>query len=44
MHCKHEKCNCQGTDVQQDGYCSENCRKSGASHSDKCECGHADCQ
>lgn len=42
MHCKHDKCRCQGTDVKQDGYCSENCRK--GTSTNQCNCGHAGCK
>jgi len=44
MHCKHEKCQCHGEHVQQDGYCSDTCRQGKTSSNGACECGHPDCR
>lgn len=43
MECKHEGCDCSGSDVQQDGFCSEFCRKQEQAATDRCQCGHASC-
>lgn len=44
MHCKHDKCHCHGSDVQQDGYCSETCRSGTTNAAGNCDCGHSDCK
>ena len=44
MKCNHDKCHCSGSDVQKDGFCSENCRTGTSSADGKCNCGHADCK
>ena len=41
--CKHDKCHCEGSDVRQDGYCSDACSQGQVSGSG-CACGHPPCK
>ena len=41
--CRHQGCQCSGSRVRSDGYCSDDC-KNEKSAGNKCGCGHTDCK
>jgi hypothetical protein len=41
--CQHKGCNCSGSDVRPDGYCSDACKQQKMAGG-QCTCGHSKCK